>query len=170
MLSYQETVNGLRAMGVPLEKAELTARRQCNDAPPPAPDPDAQDAWSEKRIEAEGDDMMRKLGFEVIRFSHPGKTQQTPGIPDRRYYRRPRMLELRDGRFLAPAITVWVEYKSATGEQRPGQKLFQELVEACGETYLLAGPGALETWLIAQRIAVRVGNELEPIPHDGLPF
>lgn len=105
------------------------------------------DARLEKHIEHDGDVMMQKAGFEVIRFSHPGKTRQTPGIPDRRYYRRPRETERPSGRYLQPALVVWVEYKSASGKQRPGQKLFQEMCEACGEPYVRGGLDELSAWL-----------------------
>jgi len=106
----------------------------------------------EKQIERAGDVLMQQLGFEVIKFSHPGKTQQTPGIPDRRYYRRPRIVERIDGRFWTPPLAVWVEYKSATGSQRPGQKLFEEMVVACDEHYVLGGIAELRAWLVAQGI------------------
>lgn len=122
----------------------------------------------EKAVEHAGDQLMRALGFEVIRFSHPGKTKQTPGIADRRYYRRPRIIARRDGRFLAPAVSLWWEAKSDSGRQRPDQRVFQELVEACGEAYVLGGVDALEAWLVARRIVVRIGGVLEPIDSPAL--
>ena len=97
------------------------------------------DARTEKDIEHLGDVMMQKLGFEVIRFSHPGKTKQTPGIADRLYIRRPRSPHA--------GIAVWVEYKSATGRQRPGQAMFQELVTSVGQHYVLGGLDELSAWL-----------------------
>jgi hypothetical protein len=127
------------------------------------------EAALEKAIEHAGDTLMAKLGFEIIRFSHPGKTKQTPGISDRRYYRRPRTIERRDGSYHRPAIACWWEAKSATGEQRPGQKVFQELVMACGEHYVLGTLDALVAWLIDQRIAVRVGDTLEPYDDAEMP-
>lgn len=115
----------------------------------------------EKQIEHECDVMMQKLGFEVIRFSHPGKTRQTPGIPDRRYYHRNRIRLV--GRDMTVAyFVVWVEFKSATGTQRPGQKLFQELVTDCGEDYVLGGVEELVKWLVDRGVAKRVGDQLEP--------
>lgn len=114
----------------------------------PAVDEDA----LEKVVEHEGDKIMRALGFEVVRFSHPGRTKQTPGIPDRKYYHRRR------------GVTVWWEAKSATGRQRPDQREFQQMCEACGEVYLLGTHEALIGWLEKQCIARMVGNSLDPIP------
>lgn len=137
--------------------------------PPVVEIPAADARRLEKQIEHQCDVMMQKLGFEVIRFSHPGKTRQTPGISDRRYMRRARVVDVRDWRGVVdhqatrPAVCVWFECKSASGQQRPGQKLFQELVEACGEHYVLGGVEELATWLVEQKIARRVGTALEPI-------
>jgi hypothetical protein len=102
----------------------------------------------EKTIEYEGDKQMRALGFEVVRFSRPGKTKQTPGIPDRKYYHRGR------------GFTLWWEAKSATGVQRPDQKIFQEMCEACGEIYVLGTDDDLFNWLIEHGIAARTVGEL----------
>ena len=120
-------------------KLRASGARTFDDPGPVFPEKSGHDERLEKQIEHEGDVLMQKRGFEVIRFSHPGKTQQTPGIPDRRYYRRPRSD--------SPALVVWVEYKSAHGRQRPGQRLFQELAEACGESYVLGGIEKLTDWL-----------------------
>lgn len=136
--------------GVDRSRAEAVVRANAEKlgiAPNPALALLARDDRSEKEIEAAGDRLMQERGFETIRFSHPGKTQQTPGIPDRRYYRRPRIVERPDGQFITRAFTVWVEFKSASGSQRPGQKLFQELAEACGEAYVLGGIAELSAWL-----------------------
>jgi hypothetical protein len=116
---------------------------------------DADDERLEKLHELEGDKQMRALGFEVVRFSHPGRTKQTPGIPDRRYYHRPRRLVL------------WWEAKSATGRQRPDQRWFQEMCEACGEIYVLGTDRDLFTWLVAHRVAAwTVGDLLIGLPFD----
>src|SRR4051812_46023039 len=55
---------------------------------------EADDERLEKTHELAGDKQMAALGFEVVKFSHPGRTKQTPGIPDRRYYHRTRKLVL----------------------------------------------------------------------------
>jgi hypothetical protein len=126
---------------------------------------------------AAGDDLMRALGFEVVCFSQKKRAKVTPGIPDRRYYRRPRKIELlypltTAGTQLTslffpittiPAITLWWEAKSETGEQRPDQRAFQEMVEACGEVYLLGKLEVLKQWLVDNRIATRSGELFEPI-------
>lgn len=138
-----------RAQGVPLDQAERRAAELYGAV---------EDRRTEKQIEHAGDVLMQKLGFTVIRFSHPGKTKQTPGIPDRLYLRRPRrqMGVLASGQEVPyarlKALSVWVEYKSASGQQRPGQKLFQELVTACGHNYVLGGIAELTAWLDAQGI------------------
>jgi hypothetical protein len=150
----------LKKAGVGEESAIAEADRRFGPATISLPDVERA---REKEIEHAGDVLMQKLGFEVIRFSHPGKTMQTPGIADRRYYRRPRTVERRDGQFITAAIAVWWEAKSATGEQRPGQKLFQELVTACGEQYVLGGIDELAAWLVAQKIAQLVDGALEPL-------
>jgi hypothetical protein len=107
----------------------------------------------EKEIEHAGDQLMRALGFEIVRFSHPGKTKQTPGIPDRRYYHRARHL------------AVWWEVKAEWGTQRPDQRVFQEMCEAVSETYLLGGLAVLRTWLAGRRVcAFGVDNTPLPLP------
>jgi hypothetical protein len=104
---------------------------------------EAEDRRLEKAHELEGDKQLAALGFEIVRFSHPGTSKQTPGIPDRRYYHRARRLAL------------WWEAKSATGSQRPEQRHFQEMVEAVGEHYALGTDRDLFDWLIEHRIAAR---------------
>jgi hypothetical protein len=144
--------------GVSLDAAERAADRRYGKS---VEIPAADTRRLEKQIEHECDVMMMKLGFEIIRFSHPGKTKQTIGIADRRYYRRFRAFAL------APMpIAVWVELKSATGRQRPGQELFQELVTACDEHYVIGGIEELAAWLVQQGIATRTGNELTPLGAD----
>lgn len=116
----------------------------------------AHDARLEKTIEHAGDKQMQALGFRVIRFSQPRESKQTPGIPDRKYYHVERRL------------TLWWEAKSATGEQRPAQKDFQEVCEACGETYVLGTDQDLFAWLVEHGIAARtVGELLIALPYDG---
>lgn len=147
----------MRDQGIPLDVAEREAEQRYPTVEIPAADA----RRLEKQIEHECDVMMQKLGFEVIRFSHPGKTKQTPGIADRRYYRRPNVSPRRLGSGWTP-ISVWFECKSAHGRQRPGQKLFQELVTACGEHYVIGGTEELAAWLVEQGIAPRVGTALDP--------
>jgi hypothetical protein len=115
---------------------------------------EADDERLEKAIEHAGAKQMAALGFEVVKFSHPGRTKQTPGIPDRRYYHRARRLVL------------WWEAKSPTGRQRPDQRWFQEMCEACGETYVLGTDRDLFTWLVEHRIAAwTVGDLLVSLPY-----
>jgi hypothetical protein len=117
--------------------------------------PEDDDERLEKAIEHEADKQLRALGFEVVKFSHPGRTKQTPGIADRRYYHR--------GRRLA----FWWEAKSPTGRQRPDQKLFQEMCDASGDLYVLGTDQDLFRWLVEQGIAARVeGGLLIALPYD----
>ena len=95
----------------------------------------------EKAIEHACDQLAQKAGGRVVRFSHPGKTQQTPGIADRLYC------------FPAHRLALWFECKTPYGKQRPGQVLFEELVTSCGQQYLEGGIGDLRNWLIANGIA-----------------
>lgn len=83
------------------------------------------DFATEKQIEKMGDEFMALLGFTPVRFSQPRKTMQTCGIPDRRYYSAQRQ------------TVLWWEAKSEKGKQSGAQRRFQEMVEACGETYLV---------------------------------
>lgn len=73
------------------------------------------------------DSLMAQLGWTAIRFSQARATRQTLGIPDRRYYHRGR------------GVALWFECKKPGGKQRPAQRVFQLLAEACGETYVLGG-------------------------------
>lgn len=154
---YQAFYDSLIAANVAPARARSFADEKFKRTAAAADVPVVDQAALEKSIEHAGDVLMQKLGFEVIRFSHPGKTKQTEGIADRRYYHRGRQL------------AVWWEAKSATGVQRPGQKLFQELVTACGEPYVLGTHDDLMAWLVDHRIATRVvtprGDVLEPLPY-----
>ena len=47
-----------------------------------------------------------------------------PGLPDK--------FAIKDG------IVIWIEVKSSTGKQSPGQKKFQSDIEEAGGNYLLA--------------------------------
>lgn len=91
----------------------------------------------EKAIEHACDQLAQKAGARVIRFSHPGKTQQTPGIADRLYC------------FPRAEVALWFEVKTPRGAQRPGQVLFEEIVTASGHYYACGGIGDLRAWLIA---------------------
>jgi hypothetical protein len=144
--------------GIAQDAAERAADRQeglvspnAGGAPQP---PTAQEiAALEKVHEHAGDELMLALGFEVVRFSQPRNSKQTPGIADRRYYHRARKL------------AFWWEAKADWGEQRPDQKVFQETVEAVGEIYVLGTIGLLRTWLAGRRVcAFGVDNTPIPLP------
>jgi hypothetical protein len=133
------------------------------DAARGVPVPEVEEDALEKAIEHEGDKLMAALGFEIVRLSQARASKVTPGVPDRRYYRRPRIVERSDGRYITRAFACWWDAKTTTGTQRPDQKLFQEMVEAVGETYLVGTHEALIRWLTVERIAELRDGVLEPI-------
>lgn len=89
------------------------------------------DLTLEREIQREVIALYQSLGCTVVRFSQPGRrgsgTRQTPGIADLRIYCRRKM------------ASWWFETKTPTGGQSAAQLAFQQLVEACGEIYLLGG-------------------------------
>lgn len=97
------------------------------------------DGPSEKQVEAAGDRLMAAHGFVAVRFSQARATNQSPGIPDRKYFHAAR------------GLAVWWEAKAPGGKQRPAQREFQLMAEAVGETYLLGGTMALTEWLARPR-------------------
>lgn len=107
----------------------------------------------EKEIEAACDKIVLALGGRIVKFSHPGKTKQTPGIADRLYC------------FAWLRLAVWWECKTPDGTQRPDQKLFQEDVTSCGQSYALGGLGDLKAWLVARGVVAGFNADGTPIPH-----
>lgn len=68
------------------------------------------------------------VGCEVIWYSQPRATMQTPGVPDLKVY------------CLRKGLTWWHETKRPVGgQQSPEQKKFQRRAELCGEHYVLGG-------------------------------
>ncbi len=116
------------------------------------------EAAREKAVESEGDRIMLALGFDVVRFSHPGPTKQTPGIADRRYRRPPRVIRRGGALQHVPAFALWWEAKAEWGRQSPDQRLFQEAEEAAGQVYVLGTHHDLVAWLTAQGI-IRVESD-----------
>lgn len=90
---------------------------------------------TEKQEQEMGDRMMAALGFTSIHFSQARASQQTPGIPDRKYYHTGRR------------ITLWWEAKRTKGKQSPAQVAFQEMAQACEETYVYGTHDDLATAL-----------------------
>jgi hypothetical protein len=87
----------------------------------------------EKQVEGECDKLVTLMGWSVVRFSQARASRQTPGIPDRKYYKGSR--------------TFWFECKAEGGKQRPEQKAFQEMCEEAGELYVLGGLEELQAFL-----------------------
>lgn len=96
---------------------------------------------TESEIQTNGNDLMRALGFEVVSFSQPRASKQTPGIADSRY------------RHAGRKLAFWWEWKAADGEQSPDQAAFQRGEEACGCLYGIGGFGDLKMWLEAHGVA-----------------
>jgi hypothetical protein len=92
-------------------------------------------APSEKQEQAMGDRLMATYRFTSIHFAQVRASMQTPGIPDRKYYRE----DL--------GFTFWWEVKAEGGKQRPAQKKFQAMCERCGEFYVLGTAAQLGAWL-----------------------
>jgi len=110
---------------------------------------------------------MASLGFTSIHFSQARATQQTPGIPDRRYYSPDR------------GAAVWWEAKTAIGRPSAFQTAFRALVESVGEEYVLGTEEALVEWAVGKGFVERLANGLRVIPvlgesapvdDDDLPF
>jgi hypothetical protein len=184
-LTYDEIVLDLRSKGVPLDKAEAAARRETNAQPMVREDTRGREATngqpqdgaaqrptriidplevgvSEKRVEQLCDELARKLGAKVVKFSHPGKTKQTEGIADRLYCFVKHDPDHR--------IAVWWEVKSEAGKQRPGQREFEEWVTACDQLYGCGGFGDFKAWLVAHGMVESFEPDgTTPIMPDPMP-
>jgi hypothetical protein len=106
------------------------------------------DLRSEKQVEHAGDLLMAALGFTAVRFSQARATQQTPGIPDRRYYSPER------------CAAVWWEAKTEIGRPSAYQAAFRAMCEACGEEYVIGTDDALVEWAVRKGYAERLPNGL----------
>jgi hypothetical protein len=95
---------------------------------------------SEKDEEHAGDQLMAMTGFEIVRFSQPRNTMQTPGVSDRLYIHRARKL------------AVWWEAKRVGGKQSAHQRKFQELVTAVDWDYVAGPLDALVEWVHSARV------------------
>lgn len=91
-------------------------------------------AATEKQVEAGGDRFMADLGFDSIHFSQARASNQTPGIPDRKYFNTER------------GVACWWEAKAERGKQSKEQYRFQQQCEACAEVYLLGTAEVLAEW------------------------
>ena len=96
---------------------------------------------SEKRIQAEGEALLRLAGCQVYHLSQSRASHQTPGLPD--------TFAFGAGR------AFWVEWKTPRGTQSPAQVAFQRQCEASGLAYVLGGLDMLREWLIAIGLARR---------------
>lgn len=125
-----------------------------------------EDTRLEKAIEHAGDLFMVSLGFEMLRFSQARATQQTPGIPDRRYY-RPAISRENAPRSTRGAgdksYAIWWESKTARGQQSPFQRSFQHLCQSCGEVYLVGTDTVLHDWAEREGLVRRLPNGWEII-------
>jgi hypothetical protein len=99
---------------------------------------DVSDARLEKAIVAAADKQLRSLGFVVWNLSQARASKIACGVPDRLYTCPSR------------GLAVFWEAKSATGTQRPDQRLFQEHMDACGWHYVVGTDRELYAWLLAR--------------------
>lgn len=150
--AYETMVEQLVALGVPREKAEARARAEHGlpAAGIETPSEAKMREQLERRHTEEGDRLMRALGFEVVRLEQLRASKIHPGLPDRRYYSRARRL------------AFWWESKAEWGQQRPDQRAFQEMCDACGDPYVLGKLEALKEWLVGHGVATREGELLVP--------
>lgn len=93
----------------------------------------------EKSVAKDCDDMMRDMGWTVIKLAQRGSralnrtSTVTKGIPDRKYYRG--------------SDTFWYESKQEHGVQSEDQKKFQAMCERAGELYVIGGVSELKAFL-----------------------
>ncbi len=82
---------------------------------------------SEKVVEQTLDQRLGSCGFRAIRVSQARSTQQTPGIPDRRYVHR------------EAGLALWWEVKKPGGIWSAAQQEFAEDCHRTGELYFIGG-------------------------------
>lgn len=144
MSEFDAAVEEMVRMMIPREKAIAAARLRFPEQARAADVVEADDARLEKAVVANADKQLRALGFRVINTSQPRHAKfLTPGIADRIYFHRAR------------GIGFWWEAKTATGEQSPAQKDFQEDCTACGWPYVIGTDQVLFAWMVDCGIAVR---------------
>ncbi len=84
----------------------------------------------EREIQREVVRLFRDLGCVVIVLSQVRPSRVSVGLPDLKVFvPRKRM-------------HFWFETKGPKGAQRAAQRAFQQVAEACGETYVLGGEDA----------------------------
>lgn len=90
----------------------------------------------EKTEEQWGDDLMARHGYFTVRLSQARETNQTPGIPDRKYYHE------------GWGHTVWWEAKrQKRARTSQAQYDFERRARACGEEYVRGPFSALEAYM-----------------------
>jgi hypothetical protein len=85
-------------------------------------------------VSPECDELLERLGFEIVKFDQPFRTKQTPGISDR-YVRHPRY-----------KWRGWIEYKHGYNRPTEDQEAF-----IAGE--IAAGGVAFPAWCVEDVIA-----------------
>lgn len=91
------------------------------------------DLTLEREVQRDLVELYERVGCQIVRFSQVrlgSGTRQTPGIADLRIY-CPRK-----------RCSWWHETKTPSGKQSNAQAIFQQLVEACGEIYVIGGEEA----------------------------
>ena len=104
---------------------------------------------SEKEVEHQCDNLMKSLGWTIVRFSQARATKQTRGIPDRRYY------PPKDAPAIAPEVwplAFWFECKKSGGKQSVYQAEFEKMCTSAGDHYVLGGLKELAQYLREQGI------------------
>jgi hypothetical protein len=106
----------------------------------------------EKAIEHACDKLTLALNGRIVKFSHPGKTKQTPGVADR-IYAFPRL-----------ALITWWEHKTPENKQDPAQVDFEQLVTSCGHEYHAGGLGDYKQWLVTRGVVAGFSPDGTPLP------
>lgn len=148
--AFDLAVAELVALGKSRDVAEQLVRSQLPHLAPARIEV-REDALEDEHVE-KGDDLMRALGFDVVKLSQKRRSKVHEGLPDRRYYHVRRRL------------FCWWEAKAAWGRQSPAQRDFQWLCDATGDPYVLGGLDALKDWLVAAGVCFAFDPNGLPMP------
>ena len=108
----------------------------------------------EKNVEAAIDRLLGSCGWRIIRFSQARASNQTAGIPDRRYVHR------------QLGIALWFEAKRPGGKWSDEQQKFAEDCLHSGEIYVVGG--LEEAYQVLQCTGCFDGKVLRPNGYSSL--
>lgn len=137
MTPFDVMVGHLVGLGYSREVAERQVREQKPELAVPAEVPHR----DEDDVVDKADEIMRALGFDVVRLSQKRRSKITAGVPDRYYLHRRRK------------IALWYEAKGPTGSLRPDQCEFQRMCQEAHVEHVAGGLQQLREWLEAMAFA-----------------